>query len=217
MGGPSSRRPIDLICSTELEMRHVQRWLETQQKSGRAVNVLYGVPLPKSRVKSLLSFSNALGTDALTVMIDHPAQLDALSDIYLKPRAFIKIDTGAHRAGVPSSSESKALRALLKKMKEVQAAGNVVFHGFYSYPDSYGVSSFKEALDIFGEELTTLGNVVKVAQEEGLTSGDDKKYVLSVGATPTISVAWMNADPTAQDKKISALIKQLQEAGHAVE
>ena len=217
MGGPSSRRPVNLICSTELEIRHVEKWLEAQQKSGRPVNILYGVPLPKSRVKSLLSFSNALGTDALTVMIDHPAQLDTLDQIYLKPRAFIKIDTGAHRAGVPSSSESKSLRALLKRMKEVQAAGNVTFHGFYSYPDSYGVSSFKEALGILGQELNGLGQAVKIAREEGLESGESKGYVLSVGATPTTSVTWMNADPTAQDSGISALIKQLQEAGHTVE
>lgn len=149
MGGPSATSDINLVVSTTLEFLHILSWLEVQQKSGRRVNVLYGIPLPAWEISRLVHISNSLGTEAVSVMIDHPAQLDALKALYLKPRAFIKIDTGYGRAGVPHSSNSQSLRTLLKRLKEAQDGGYVQFQGFYSHGgDSYGVSSYEEALAI---------------------------------------------------------------------
>lgn len=220
MGGPSAGGDINLVVSTTLELRHILAWLETQQKAGRRVNVLYGIPLPPSEVSNLLEVAKVLGNEAVSVMIDHPDQLDALQAARLNPRAFIKIDTGYGRAGVPHTAESPSLKTLLQRMKEAQDGGYVEFQGFYSHGgDVYGVNSFQEAFAVLGREISGLGDAAKIGRDAGVSPGpgQGKGYVLSAGATPSISVAWMNADPEAQDGAVPKVIKELTEAGHTVE
>lgn len=73
----------------------------------RHIQVLLGFPLIPSAVSRLAAFASALGPGSLSVLVDHPSQLDAVTALRLitpgqhPPNVFIKVDTSAYRrAGV---------------------------------------------------------------------------------------------------------------------
>lgn len=107
--------------------------LELKQK-GRAINILYGIPLVPSQVPYLANAAQQLGENSISVMIDHPDQvpfLKSLSALAGSPvGVFVKVDTGYHRAGLPPVALNK--NALLEKLAVAEASGQAHTLGLYS-------------------------------------------------------------------------------------
>lgn len=117
-------------------------------------------------------------------MIDHPAQLACVVAIATNtghpPSIFIKLDIGAHRAGVVPQSESAS--KLLATVLSVEATGHAKLLGLYSHAGhSYSSTSRAVALDYLRQELEAL--FVTAGSVHASIPG--KRLILSAGATPT--------------------------------
>lgn len=115
-------------------------------------------------------------------MIDNESQVQALEE-YAKSvpntptwEAFIKVDTGYHRAGL--ETDNPALESLVRRM---EASSVVRVHGFYCHAgQSYGCRSTEAAVGILRSELEGVSKAAKLLA--------DRNLVLSVGSTPTAHV-----------------------------
>lgn len=192
------RSSFSIVVSTTLEAFHVLELLKTAQSAGKRVSVLFGIPLPPSRVSDLIRLSEHLGPGSVAVMIDNPAQLDAIKNAAktisgsFRPGVFVKIDTGYGRAGVPESASSASLNEIPKRIRDLQADGLVSMLGFYSHGGhSYAVDNASSAFAILAREIEGVSAVLAVADSVGLKAGTDQGFILSVGATPTCKSAWI--------------------------
>ena len=125
-------------------------------------------------------------------MIDNPAQLQVLpvfEEIAGFPvGVFVKIDVGYGRAGLPS--ESPETVTLLKEILDQRQHGKSHhLQGFYSHAgDSYSGNSSVAAMNRLVQEIDGLNRAVDLAVSIAKDTGHPeniKRYVLSVGATPT--------------------------------
>lgn len=126
-------------------------------------------------------------------MIDHLAQLPPLQAFReatgFNAHIFVKVDVGYGRAGLPPRSNE--LRTLLRAVAEVATSdGFIHFSGLYSHAGhSYGVSSEAAAMKHLSDEIDGLIEAASLAAEVEIGSpesiGGRRKYVLSVGATPS--------------------------------
>jgi len=130
------------------------------------------------------------------VMVDNIAQIEAVErHTRHLPHAlhvFVKVDTGYHRSGVQAGTEnSKAFGPLIGALQKFQSSGEIIVEGFYSHGGhSYHGSSVIEAKDILADEIRWLRYAAQVATALGLKpQGRQKKFTLSVGATPSVSSA----------------------------
>jgi D-serine deaminase-like pyridoxal phosphate-dependent protein len=130
----------------------------------------------------LVALAQSLPPRTVGILLDNPATLTALCKAGAEKHLniFIKIDTGYHRAGITTSSQ--LFQPLVEKV--VSEAGDALA-GFYShFGHSYAGSSGDDAAKGLLEELIGL-------QEAALAvpATFKRKLILSVGATPTATVA----------------------------
>ncbi|KAJ6259625.1 hypothetical protein Dda_5263 [Drechslerella dactyloides] len=176
-----------VITSTIREIRGLKPLIA----DGTVTDVLYGLPPASSYIPTLSSLSREIPN--LRLLVDHPAQLKALT--HLPPLSgkpwsvFVKLDTGAHRAGLPPTSPG-----LFELLQAALAAKNVDIYGFYAHAgDSYSSRSEEDSVKYLKIEIETviaaLGTLSIVTKV--LELPDDihmRPYVLSIGATPTAHV-----------------------------
>ncbi|KAI0391461.1 putative serine dehydratase domain-containing protein [Xylariaceae sp. FL0594] len=183
--GDDASTPVNIVTSTLAEAESVVPLLRDYQSKGRQVNVLYSFPLYVSSIDRLANISAQLGPGGLTVMVDHPEQLNLLTLLASKsgnkPLVFLKINVGSNRAGVVP--DSPVCATMVRELLLSETNGSSVFLGLYSHAGhSYKSRKDWEAMGILGVEFATLYEVARAVQSER----PGKQLVLSVGATPTV-------------------------------
>lgn len=174
----------NFITSTPLEIETLVPLLKKLKAENRRVNVLYGIPLPPSQVARLAKIALEVGEGSITVMIDHPDQVQHLQEFFaianFPVSVFVKVDTGYHRAGLPPTALNK--QGLLEKLAEAEKQGYVTLLGVYSHSSlSYAGTSPEDAMAHLTQEI----NGCKEALERHLQLLPSKKeLIISVGATP---------------------------------
>ncbi|KAJ5975945.1 hypothetical protein N7481_009652 [Penicillium waksmanii] len=184
------------IASTLLEIEILTRFLAGLKQAGRSPNILYGIPLVPSHITRLAELAAEIGEDSVTVMIDHPDQVQYLKEFSAKTNfpvcVFVKVDTGYHRAGLPPISLNK--NGLLEKLAEAEKAGHAKLLGLYSHSSlSYGATNADEAMEYLIDEI------------QGC-----KAALNNVGATPQAisSHNLVQGDASAKAEELRALLRQ---------
>ena len=153
-----------------------------------------------------------LGSGSISILVDNEYQLlaaRAFKDMAGFPlQVLIKVDTGYHRAGVAAGTEN--FNCLITTILEEQTRGTVELLGFYSHAGhSYGGDTALGAMELLIEELEGLEKAARfasIARDHAPT----RKYVLSVGATPTAtSVENMLGDLAQVEPLVVAEIAKL--------
>lgn len=134
-----------------------------------------------------------MGPKSISVIIDHPSQLEGLSSFQdaagFSIELYVKVDTGYHRAGL--STLSAEFHQLLKIiLDDVEPRGYAELRGFYSHAGhSYAGDSSSAALNLLRLEIEGLEHAANFAIQNSSSNREKpaQKYVLSVGATPTAS------------------------------
>ncbi|KAB5578407.1 putative serine dehydratase domain-containing protein [Coniochaeta sp. 2T2.1] len=213
--GDNDNTPVNIVVSTVAEATKLVPLMEEYQSKGRPANILYSFPFHSAAIPGLASLSKALGSDGLTLMIDHPDQVKLLPSLLAAgahpPRIFVKVDTGYHRAGVLPGTDH--CRLTVEKVAQSAYAGHCVFHGLYSHASqSYNASDSASAMSFLADEFRGLQRVVKKLFSEG-------NIVLSVGATPTATTIQHLEDgyDNPAIKEMSALIEEMKSTGCALE
>ncbi|RAL13720.1 D-serine ammonia-lyase DSD1 [Aspergillus homomorphus CBS 101889] len=177
---------VNLVVSTVLEAEILVPLLKEFQSAGRSVNVLYGIPLVPSQVTRLASVARHLGEKSISVMIDHPDQVDLLEAFHevagLAACVFLKVDSGYHRAGLPPNMLNK--NGLLEKVTAAEKQGHASLLGLYSHnSSSYSGTTPEELMSYLNEEISGCKEALKKNLHLLPT---DRELVISVGATPQV-------------------------------
>lgn len=180
----SDNQTIRLIASTIAEIEHVLPVLQDLRKNSRHVNMLYGIPLLASKVDRLAAIAHQLGPDSISALVDHPAQVDHLVQFWniagIPIGVYVKVDTGYHRAGLPSSKLNKD--DLLAKLLDLDQKGQINFLGLYSHSSlSYNGSTASEALSHLESEIE---GCLDALQFHSSFFTAKREIVISVGASP---------------------------------
>ena len=150
--------------------------------------MLYGVPPSPSSFRRLGALAKQLGSESVSILLDHPDTLDHLKQVPSKdwPKpipTFVKVDTGYHRAG--AAPESSRMKAIIEKLVVERECFSL--QGFYSHlGHSYGFGSPEEALDGL---VTEIEGAVKAAEFAIGEATAEKRLTITVGATPTATAA----------------------------
>ncbi|PYH91986.1 hypothetical protein BO71DRAFT_35926 [Aspergillus ellipticus CBS 707.79] len=174
------------VISTVLEGEIILPLLKDIQANGRKVNVLYGIPLVPSQAPRLAALARQLGEKSISVMIDHPDQLDYLKVFHevagVAACVFLKVDSGYHRAGLPPAKLNK--NGLLERVADEEKLGRAVLLGVYSHNSlSYSGSTPAEVMAYLIEEIVGCKEALK-QNKHLLPTG--RELVISVGATPQV-------------------------------
>lgn len=169
-----------VVVSTLMEAWKMKPFYE----QGKIVDVLYGLPVVKSRLDELVELNKSVKT--VRLMIDHASQLDMVIE-YSKQKGitkpwsfFIKVNMGTNRAGKPT--ESDELTELIKKALAPENKEYLSLYGFYCHAGhSYASSSVDQATDFLKQEIVAANKAAKIAK----SIDGDLKLTISVGATPT--------------------------------
>lgn len=165
--------------------------------------------------------AQALGDHGLSIMIDHPAQLELVVTLQklsgVVSDIFLKIDMGYQRAGVPVGS--KAASDLITSTLALASSGSCHLLGLYAHAGhSYKGANKSAALDILTEEFKALLEASKLIQPS-LTY----PLVLSVGATPsTTSIRNLLVDNAESEIKdsishLQSTIQSIRDIGCSLE
>ncbi|KAF4447685.1 D-serine dehydratase [Fusarium albosuccineum] len=178
---------IKLVVSTLAEIDHLLPLLREYQTAGRKLDILYGIPLPRSQVPRLAALGAELGNDSISVLIDHPSQLDAVKTFSQHAKfpahVFLKVDTGYHRAGLPPSSINK--NGLIETLAELESKGEAVLVGLYSHSSlSYKDTTADQAMANLEGEIQ---GCVDALQTHCHLFPKDKEIAVSVGASPQVT------------------------------
>ncbi|EEB09608.1 alanine racemase [Schizosaccharomyces japonicus yFS275] len=158
--------------------------------SGKVDDILYGLPVCRSRLEELYELSK--NVKSVRLLIDNLAHIDILKQFAQKHSikrpfsVFIKIDMGTSRAGLQVGSPE--LQDLIDTT--LNASGIINLFGFYCHAGhSYGASSIEEARNYLLDEI----RAANVAAEYVHKKNRSTPLVLSVGATPTAHAtkAWI--------------------------
>nr|POE48652.1 d-serine dehydratase [Quercus suber] len=161
---------IKLIASTVAEIENLLPWLQECRRGGKDVNV-----------------ARALGENCVGLFVDHPAhisEIDALDELSWpgKIPVFVNIDVGCVAA---HSQQLAEISHSLAASTRAQLAGLYTHLG-----SSYNVSNPQEALLALSEELVGLeAGALAFLKRSGAHETDNRKIVLSLGATPTATAA----------------------------
>ncbi|CAD6573697.1 MAG: hypothetical protein ASARMPREDX12_006207 [Alectoria sarmentosa] len=220
-------KDVKIIVSTVAEAEHLSDFLSTCRENQRSVNILYGVPLPPSRIERLAHLGKKLGSESISVLVDNECQLQAarafkdMAGFQLK--VFVKVDTGYHRAGVVVGTEK--FNRLITDILDEECRGTVEFLGFYSHAGhSYGGDSALGAMELLIVELEGLEKAAAHASTARGHAPTRPKYLLSVGATPTATSIENMLEGSAQAEspmggeiaKLKTVIDRIN-ATHAIE
>ena len=183
--------------------------------------VLYGIPLPPSQISRLAHLSRKLGPGTISVLVDDINQLEAtktfqqISGVPLQ--IFIKVDTGYHRAGLPTGTAG--FRSLIDAVFEAESNKTATLIGFYSHAGhSYGSDTSTQAKKLLIEEIEGLELATIEIDSMRVSDHGGRQYILSVGATPTAtSIESAEGSPrTAVDVKLESLIGRVKKS-HCIE
>ncbi|KAI2470815.1 putative serine dehydratase domain-containing protein [Annulohypoxylon bovei var. microspora] len=179
---------VKLVVSTVAEIEHILPLLKDLQKEGRRVNVLYGLPLPASQVERIALIARELGPDSISFMLDHPSQIDLLRRFHDVARfpggAFIKVDTGYHRAGLPPNVLNK--NGLVEAITRLHLEGKAVLMGLYSHSSlSYQSKTPQQAMHNLSKEIQ--GCIDAVGYNQQYLPTPAFELTISVGASPQVT------------------------------
>ena len=179
--GYGGKKTNKIVVSTLAEAWGIEPLID----EGLITDVLYGIPVVKSRLHELALLSEKL--EHLHLMVDHPQQLDTLSEVFQtgiikkKWSIYIKIDMGTHRAGFINGS-SELFQTFQKLFKDPKISSSVDLFGFYAHAGhSYASKTPGSAQNYLFQEIQLVNFAAMMAREfnPGL------ELHLSVGATPT--------------------------------
>ncbi|KAI8585255.1 hypothetical protein BDZ88DRAFT_401316 [Geranomyces variabilis] len=145
--------------------------------SGRFNDILYAVPLSPDKIQEVHQLSQLV--DKFHVFVDNDEIIDALGRYAMAPmfRAFLKIDTGYGRAGVPASNASA-----IKLATRLHNSSHIDFSGLYSHSGhSYSAPDIDAALAIVKHEVRETLALAQLLRSLGVTAPH-----VSVGATPSV-------------------------------
>ncbi|KAK0388075.1 hypothetical protein NLU13_4319 [Sarocladium strictum] len=231
--GTDVERPVNLVVSTLSEAEFLLPLLKEYRSQGRAVNVLYGLPISRNALGRLAAVARALGEGSISVLLDDPAQLSILSGFRglsgVTPRALMKVDMGGRRAGV--IVESSRFNEVAEAAVAAHERGEIILSGLYSHAgQSYAGDSRVAALKMMGAEIGAMleGADRVVAMAKGL-SVPLPSLVLSGGASPTaLSIqnlvvqsggqdANQPAEVRAEAAALSQIFETVKQHGHITE
>ncbi|EXF86387.1 hypothetical protein CFIO01_00084 [Colletotrichum fioriniae PJ7] len=180
---------INCIVSTVAEIEHLLPTFKEYQRVSRHVNVLYGVPLLGSQIERLALLSQELGKGGLTVLVDHPSQLDSIRRLHdlsgLPVGVYLKVDTGYHRAGLPATALNKG--GLLEQLTQLDAEGKATLVGLYSHSSlSYKDDTADQAMHNLAGEIEGCLEALH-ANESLLAAITWREITISVGASPQVT------------------------------
>jgi D-serine deaminase-like pyridoxal phosphate-dependent protein len=180
---------VKLIVSTLAEIDHLLPLLKEYRESGRRLDILYGLPLPRSQISRLAAFGTELGPGSISVLIDHPSQLQSVKAFAqhakFPARVFLKVDTGYHRAGLPPSSLNK--NGLIESLAQLESRGEAELLGLYSHSSlSYKDSTAEQAMANLDGEIQGCLDAVNA---QAHLFAKNKEIVISVGASPQVTAA----------------------------
>ncbi|KAF5548842.1 D-serine dehydratase [Fusarium mexicanum] len=178
---------IKLIVSTLAEIEHLLPLLKEYKDASRRLDILYGLPLPRSQISRLAALGLELGQGSISVLIDHPSQLESVKAFsnYAKfpARVFLKVDTGYHRAGLPPTAMNK--NGLIEALAKLEANGEAELLGLYSHSSlSYKDSTAEQAMANLEGEIQ---GCLDALNAHAHLFAKDKKLVISVGASPQVT------------------------------
>jgi len=207
----------NFIASTTLEIEMMVPLLLELKQKGCNINILYGIPLVPSQVPHLAKAARQLGKNSISVMIDHPDQvsfLEELSSLAGHPAcAFVKVDTGYHRAGLPPVSLNK--NGLLEKLILAEQSGRAQILGLYSHSSlSYSGTTPEQAMGHLISEIRGCKN----ALQKNLHLLPKRELIISVGATPQVvsSQNLLRSDTScAEAQELKALLNETNVELHA--
>ncbi|KAI8638522.1 hypothetical protein BD408DRAFT_373347 [Parasitella parasitica] len=149
--------------------------------SGLLKQVLLGFPITPDKFSDVFDLLGKV--DVFQIFIDNLSTLDALESFckstgsQKKINAFLKVDCGYGRAGVPINNEKTLILA-----KRLAESPNVEFTGIYTHAgQSYSSQSAKEALEYLKNEC----DIARQFRDYFVSNGIPINYV-SIGATPTV-------------------------------
>ncbi|KAH8204926.1 hypothetical protein TruAng_000965 [Truncatella angustata] len=182
----SDMHDVHLAVSTVAEIEHLLPTLCNLKESGRAINILYSVPLPPSQTSRVAQLARRLGPGSITLLIDHPSHLKPLlvfrQEAGFPSGVFLKVDTGYHRAGLPPSLLNKG--GLIDEIVRLESEGDVYFVGLYSHSSlSYAGTTASEAMDALGSEINGCLDALNYNQA---SLPKHHSIMISVGASPQV-------------------------------
>ncbi|KAM5347283.1 hypothetical protein ACJ41O_010288 [Fusarium nematophilum] len=178
---------IKLVVSTLAELDHLLPLVKEYRESGRGVDILYGIPLPPSQITRLAALGAQLGEGSISVLIDHPSQLDSVRNFSRQAKfpaqVYLKVDTGYHRAGLPPSSINK--NGLIQDLARLEAQEEAVLIGLYSHSSlSYKDNTADQAMANLEGEIQ---GCLDALDAHSHLFPKDKKITVSVGASPQVT------------------------------
>ncbi|KAI1140064.1 putative serine dehydratase domain-containing protein [Hypoxylon sp. FL0543] len=181
-------RDVKLVVSTVAEIEHILPLLKSFRNDGRHVNVLYGLPLPASQVDRIAPIARQLGPGSISFLLDHPSQLSPLrrfNDLAGFPGgAFVKVDTGYHRAGLPPNALNK--NGFLEAITRLHLEGKATLVGLYSHSSlSYRDTTPQQAMDNLAEEIRGCMDAVRYNRQ--YFPAQTFELTISVGASPQVT------------------------------
>ncbi|KAJ9607253.1 hypothetical protein H2200_008326 [Cladophialophora chaetospira] len=187
-------KDVRLIVSTLVEAEHLISLLLDYKSRNAKINMLYGVPLGPSQVRRLAQIAHYLGPGSITVMIDHPEQLNCLplfrEQAGFPALVFVKTDSGAHRAGL--SPDSNEMIHLVQQVGAAEEQGDLILLGFYSHNSlSYGSEKPEDAMQWLKVEI----DVCRQASQH-VKRRRETPLLVSVGASPS-ALSLQNILPSA--------------------
>ncbi|GKU06420.1 d-serine dehydratase [Fusarium langsethiae] len=182
-------RDVKLIVSTLAEIDHLLPLLKEYRESGRQLDILYGLPLPRSQIPRLAALGAELGPGSISVLIDHPSQLQSIKAFSqhakFPARVFLKVDTGYHRAGLPPHSLNK--NGLIESLAQLEKSGEAELLGLYSHSSlSYKDSTAEQAMANLEGEIQGCLDAVNA---QAHLFAKKKEIFISVGASPQVTAA----------------------------
>nr|CEG05313.1 unnamed protein product [Fusarium clavum] len=178
---------IKLIVSTLAEIDHLLPLFKEYKAAGRRLDILYGLPLPRSQIPRLAALGAELGPGSISVLIDHPSQLQSVRDFSkhakFPARVFLKVDTGYHRAGLPPYYMNK--NGLIESLAELEANGEAELLGLYSHSSlSYADSTPEQAMGNLEGEIQ---GCLEAVNAQAHLFPKEKELIISVGASPQVT------------------------------
>ncbi|KAF2169952.1 hypothetical protein M409DRAFT_64363 [Zasmidium cellare ATCC 36951] len=180
-------KSVKLVASTIPEIEHLVPLVYEFQTAGRTVDILYGIPLLRSQAQRLAAIARQIAPSTISVLIDHPAQLDHLvefaSSAGFPAGVFIKVDTGYHRAGLPPAGVNKD--DLITRLIQLEESGQADFIGLYSHSSlSYSGSTPEQAMRHLQGEIY---GCLAALRQHSSSFGTDRELAISVGASPQVT------------------------------
>ncbi|CZT18670.1 related to alanine racemase [Ramularia collo-cygni] len=210
-------KSVKLVASTVSEVEHLAPWLQECKSQGKAISILYGIPVAPSFIPRLAAIARSLGEGSVGLFVDHPSHVKLLEDIDEatwpgKIPVHVNIDVGYHREGVAANSAQLADIAY-----SLSAAKRTILGGLYTHMGhSYAVSSPGEALKHMSLELEGLVegalSFLKCTGAEGSQDPNAAKVVLSLGATPTATSIQNLVEDTDGAKQYRATIDKIKQS-----